>query len=276
MIKRADFDSIDKEVYDSVVELYDFLFKTCRQHIYILLLAEGEFKPELLDTNPDPYVIDNKTDIINDGHRLDFLMKFQQNAYKFPTGINQIEDDEFRFHIELMIYSHNWESRYFLKKLFKLATCASGGDYLWTVTVPDWTKHEFIRNEIRDVFKKKKLSIAETITKGYHSSVRNAFAHSEYRFDDYHHRIDLLNFKGDTSWELKSISYDDWSKRYLYSVFLTYHLHNVSYEKCDSLSSDFGQDTFLIVKPFNEGKSFRCEPIKVQKIGTDRISFHHI
>ena len=86
-------------------------------------------------------------------------------------------------------------------------------------------KHDFIRNEIRNVFKNSNLDLHKVITKGFHTSLRNAFAHSDYYFQFDNPEIYLTNYGG-ANWEIQSISFDEWTIRFCYSFLLSYTFLN--------------------------------------------------
>ncbi len=66
------------------------------------------------------------------------------------------------------------------------------------------SKHDFIRCHIRQIFKDLNFDIWKVIKEGFHTSLRNAFAHSEYSFDtmNNHNRINLYNYGG-ANWNYK-------------------------------------------------------------------------
>ena len=82
-----------------------------------------------------------------------------------------------------MIYSHIWESKPFLKSLYRLGHGLKGENYHWKLTVPTKIKHLFITANIRDIFSESNSKLADIIQLSYHSSLRNAFAHSDYYFE---------------------------------------------------------------------------------------------
>lgn len=106
------------------------------------------------------------------------------NSICFPAGKTQSEDHPFWLQLEKMIYSHVWESNKFLKQLYRLEEVAEGKRYSWIVEIPESSKHIFIRTTIRDGFRKKGLKIAEIMQKGFHTSLRNSFLHSEYEIEE--------------------------------------------------------------------------------------------
>lgn len=193
MITRADFAQIDKEVIESLEEAFDYLKTNCVDHNYILFLADGEYKQQYENSylKLNPFTIDNREDRYKDQSRLNFFIQFMKSSYSFPTSVNQTDDNEFRLTMELMIYTHIWESKPFLKQLYRLASLTVGKPYQWEVVVPEKSKHKYIREEIRDNLKSKKLKLETVISKGFLTSLRNAFAHSEYQFDDNNKMIHL-------------------------------------------------------------------------------------
>lgn len=256
MITKQDFILINKEVLYSVEEAFKFLKNNCVDHNYILYLADAEYKEQFKSPHSklNPYAIDNGEEKYKDESRINFFINFMQTFYSFRKNQNETIDNESKITVELMIYTHIWESKRFLKQLFRLASLASGKSYEWNVVVPEMHKHIYIREDIRNVLKSNSLRIATTISKGFHTSLRNAFAHSEYYLDSRHKYIHLDTYKGG-AWDMSEISYDEWTKRFLYTALLSYHFLNVKFVKRKSLPVDFGKDEFLIIHPSNERKS---------------------
>lgn len=251
MIKRQRFAEIDKEVKDCIQQTLNNL-KAKSPENYVLFLADGEYKKEYdnLQTTFSPFVIDNRIDRYKDHTRLTFLFNFLTTFYKFPTSQNSTDDNEQRIHMELMSYSHIWESKPFLKKLHRLSHLDNNEDYNWSVIVPDMGKHDFIRKGIRETLEANNNPLAMVIKKGFHTSLRNAFAHSDYSFDTMNgnKRIYLDNYTGQ-AWELQEISFDDWSERFVYSSLLSFHLLDLTHKNRIALVTDFGTDTFTIKHP---------------------------
>ena len=75
----------------------------------------------------------------------------------------------------MMIYSHLWESVYFLKSLYRLTNILTGKGYKWNVTIPEYKRHNFIVDEIINPLKQKDSKLGAIIEKGYCSIIRNAF-----------------------------------------------------------------------------------------------------
>lgn len=255
MITRQEFANIDKEVKDCIQRTLDNIRANSVDN-YVLFLADGEYKKEYTDPRLkiSPFVIDDRMDKYKDETRLTFLSNFLTTFYSFPASQNNTDDNEQRLHMELMIYSHIWESKPFLKKLHRLAHLDNNEEYNWNVIVPDMGKHDFIRNDIRKTFETNHNPLAELVKKGFHTSLRNAFAHSDYSFDsmDNVRRIWLENYSGE-AWELREILFDNWSARFVYSALLSFYLLDLTHKNRINLIKDFGTDTFNIKHPSKSG-----------------------
>lgn len=235
MIRKNEFRKIKIEVQNAVNEAFDFAQKNEKNlNDYILFLANGHFMESLVETKRNPYTIDYKGDEMNDELRLNVLLEYIRHSYNFNAENTQ--DSQFSLSIELMIYTHMWESKPYLKILKKLSDLCDKQNYDWNVEVPDMGKHKFILDIVRAAFKKHNLKIHEIITKGFHTSLRNAFAHSEYVFSINDPKFHLLNYKGGT-WELKEISFDDWTKRFCYTFLLGYHIQEKIHTEKEKLIS---------------------------------------
>jgi len=275
MILRTEFAAIDTEVKNAVETTLDNL-RAANQNNYLLLLADAEFKPEYASpaSQLNPHIIENKMDWYRDESRIRFLADFLSTFYAFPNTQVQTDDNPQRMHMELMIYTHTWESKSFLKKLYRLAHLVNNEDYAWTVNIPDMGKHDFIRNDIRQIFQNNTNHLSEVIRNGFHTSLRNAFAHSEYFFDtmNQNRRIILDNYNG-AAWELDQISFDDWSKRFVYSALLSYYLFSISHAKRQSLIADLGTDIYPINLP---GKNGGLSVVNIRyRPQHDAFNFHH-
>jgi hypothetical protein len=147
------------------------------------------------------------------------MIDYLKSVYSFSA--ENTVDSKTSLTIELMIYTHLWESKTFLRQLKKLVNLCTSESYDWDVQVPDHTKHTFIRQQLRDKLVSAGLNLGAVITKGYHSSLRNAFAHSEFSFDFTKPLFHLTNYSGE-EWEMKQITFDDWTIRFCYSFLLSY------------------------------------------------------
>ena len=275
MITRQEFANIDKEIKEAIQTTLDSL-KTTNSPNYFVFLADGEYFHIFENTvqNLNPFVIDNRMDRFKDETRLTFLSNFLTTFYSFPNDQEATDDNEQRIHMELMIYSHIWESKPFLKKLHRLAHISNGEEYNWKISVPDMGKHDFIRNDIRKTFEDIGNPIGQIIKNGFHTSLRNAFAHSDYSFDTMNNnkRIWLDNYNGE-NWELQDIIFDNWSKHFVYSALLSYHLLRVTHTYRTNLITDFGTNKLAIRHPSKSGQTIDVNIIYRQE--HDSFSFEN-
>lgn len=256
MIDRRTFSDIDIEIKKSINEILEKL-KDKNINDYVLFLADGEYVNDYENSSSQlsPYCIDYRIDGYKDRTRLEFLSEFMSKYYSFKNALQSTDDSEYRMNLELMVYTHIWESKPFLKKLNRIAHLLNNEQYDWKIQIPDLSKHDFIRRHIRQVFKDLGFDIWKVIKNGFHTSLRNAFAHSEYSFDtmNNHDRINLYNYGG-ANWELKIISFDDWSIRFVYSAILSYHFLTIAYERRINIIAELGTDTFQIKHPKKNGE----------------------
>jgi len=273
MINRSTFSDIDIEIKKSINEILDKL-KENNINDYVLFLADGEYVGDYESSSPQlsPYCIDYRIDGYKDQTRLEFLSEFMSQYYSFKDGLQSTDDNQYRMNLELMVYTHIWESKPFLKKLYRIAHLLNGEEYDWKIQIPDMGKHDFIRCHIRQIFKDLGFDIWKVIKNGFHTSLRNAFAHSEYSFDtmNNHNRINLYNYGG-ANWELETISFDDWSNRFVYSSILSFHFLEIIYERRTNIIRELGTDTFQIKHPKKNGE-LRLVEIKYRENG-DGFSF---
>lgn len=251
MISRSEFIAIEAEIKEAIDKTLNEL-RAINQADYVLFLADGEYykEHEYNDSGLNPHVIGNMMDKYKDSSRFKFLAQFLNAAYSFTDTKDSTDDNEYMIHLELMVYTHIWEAKPFLKKLYRLAHLWNGEQYAWDVSIPDTSKHDFIRTKIRGIFEDKKSPLFQVIKNGFHTSLRNAFAHSEYHFDTMNgrRRIILDNYKG-AQWEMKEISFDDWSRRFVYSTLLSYYLFDLTNKHSINIIESTGTDRFLIKLP---------------------------
>jgi hypothetical protein len=253
MITYNDFKVIDEEVKASVVEAFDYL--KYKSMYYVLFLANGDYRLqyEYSHLRLNPYIIDNREDRYRDKDRAEFYIEFMRELYSFPDGRPTV-DDVRTLHLELMIYTHIWEAKAFLKLLYRLSLLMTSKLYPWDVSVPNDGKHELIRVSLRDVFKSKGLMLSNIITKGFQTSLRNAFAHSEYSFNTSSSKI-MLYGNGKERWQLPEVTFDEWSQRFCYTVLFAYHFNNEFFLRRKSLITDYGTDKFVIMLPMSKNVS---------------------
>ena len=234
MIKRLRFRQIKLEVEQAVNEAFEQAKANQTNDDFYLFLCIAQYVESFKTSGKNPHVIDYRLDGRQDELRLSTLIEYINHYYSFD-GANTV-DSGFSLTLELMIYTHMWESKPLLKQLKRLVDLTESNRYNWDIQVPDMSKHGFIREEIRDKLKGQNLKLHEVISKGYHSQLRNAFAHSDYFISLEETNIVLLNYN-EPSWQIPSITLDDWTERFCYTFLLSFYLHNKFQEEKSALSS---------------------------------------
>lgn len=168
---------------------------------------------------------------IDDYPRVGFLINYLQTGDESLIQPSWKQDEidthkKYTVNLELMIYTHLWEAERSLRMLRQLANIVSGNAYDWNIEIPWMSKHDFIRNQIKQVFLDHKLDVGNVIQESYNSQLRNAFAHVNYSFHETNF-IKLNNYTG-KSWELEAVSFDDWEDRFLKSALLHYEVLHLS------------------------------------------------
>lgn len=231
MIKIKDFRRIESEVKNAIHEVFEYAQENEKdENDYFLFLCNATYVDMNFSEDYSPYVIDYRMDDINDSHRRGFLTTYLQSQYNFNNF--NTSDSRDSLTIEMMLYSHIWESTTFLKQLSKLLDLCETRGYNWKTEVPnaqnEQSKQKYIRETLRNGFQNHKLKLGEIIKEGYQSQLRNAFAHSDYSFNET--KILLHNYKPN-GYQVKDITIDEWTERFCYSVLLNFHLLNKIYEE---------------------------------------------
>lgn len=245
MIRQSRITELKDEVEEAVSQLFEHIKKIDKKNDFIALLANGHKNNKILKGFA-PYIIGPGEEGIMDYDRVDFFHFYTQ--LPFENQYNETDDRnlkeqiiKYSLHLELMIYTHFWEAIPVLKLLQQLCNL-SEANYDWNIEVPLMGKHNFIR-ETRDKFKNLDLKIHSIITKGFHSQIRNAFAHSQYSFSD--DTIFLGNYDPSEKWQIQSITILDWEDRFLYTVLLFSSIIKV----LDSQKENIKDDLFTIHVP---------------------------
>ncbi len=250
MITVEKYTEITKEVINLIENaLYQLFIK--KPEDYVLFMASGEYNNQIAQNktlNLSPYTISgHNLDNYFDYSRLKFLCDFLNKHYSFMDG-KELIDDEYRMNIEFLVYTHIWEARPFLKKLFRLANLLCGEEYDWKIKVPEYGKSKFINDKISKPFNNSKCLLGNIIANNYNSDLRNAIAHSDYQIDEKSKKIEYRSKKA-----LRSTSFDDWSIHFAYSVSLSYYFTHIVNERRKRIIQDWGKNYFTIKMPFSDG-----------------------
>lgn len=212
--------SIREEIIEAINEAFNTMAKN--DYIsYILFIGRADMISGLKQHVGTDCVIDYHGDTIYDQTRSHFYLRYLRRnyskdgfAYDGDAGIDDM-------HIELMIYSHLWDSSDFIKSLMRMASIVSGSGYIWQPQI-DWQhKDVFMDKWIISPLKASGLKIGDLVEKYYDPSVRNAFAHSLYFIDEDQRRITVRPRKG-----TKTLTFDEFQSLFLHSVILMNLMEN--------------------------------------------------
>ncbi|TPN82954.1 hypothetical protein [Aquimarina algicola] len=249
MIRKEKFWKIKSEIDTAIEEAFEYAKNHEKnENDFILFLGNAEYKKSYENKNVSPYFIDDRENFYKDDERLKFLNGYIARKYNFTVGKLSVPEV---ITLELMVYTHTWESKPYLRLLKKLANLCEGLDYDWDVKIPDYKKYEYIQEGIGSVFANQGLKIADIIAEGYHSSLRNAFAHSEYVFNSNHSELILTNYKGN-NWEIENINYHDWSLKFWYSALLCQSFNRIFKEQRTDLA--YGQQKYACKLKSKDGQ----------------------
>jgi len=218
-----------KEIEDKIQQaIEDAYLYICNKDFnsFILYIIRADVDPTQEGYLPSIYVVDNPLDYYNDETRENFYLRYMKRNY-IKDGFNyQGENGLDDLTIEMMIYSHLWDSDYFIKSLFRIASIVKEEGYLWDAKNPNENKWEKIQNEVIKPLKSAGLKLGEIIEFAYSSDIRNAFAHSNYNVYPGNRQIYLRTKRCS-----KTISFDDFQIKFIYSVILM-HLMKNNLESC--------------------------------------------
>ena len=213
--------TIQNEIFEAIDEAFNAMAQI-DYNSYVLFLGRADMIPGLKQHQGTDCVIDYNLDKFYDETRAQFYIRYLRRnydkdgfAYKGDSGIDDM-------HIELMIYSHLWDSSDFIKSLIRIASVVSGKGYIWQVGI-DWKdKDKFMARNIIEPLQEHGLKLGNLVGRYYDSSVRNAFAHSLYYIDAEQRSITVRPRKG-----MKTLTFDEFQSLFLYSVILMNKMENV-------------------------------------------------
>lgn len=212
--------SIREKVLDAIDEAFKFIAEN--DYIsFILFIGRADYISGLKPFYGTDYVIDYQLDSIYDETRSEFYIRYLNRNYSRDGFSYEGDEGIDDMHIELMIYSHLWDSSYFIKSLMRMASIVCGNGYLWEAEI-DWMhKDVFMQKKIIQPLIASGLKLGNIIERFYDPSVRNAFAHSLYTVDPELRTLTVRPRKG-----IKSISFEDFQSMFLHSVLLMNKMEN--------------------------------------------------
>ena len=252
--KRSDvmtferFKEIDKRVLEAIgLTLDKVRLKSFSD--FALLLASGDYYEVLYTHTNDmsPYVIEDPTDELIDDTRQSFLNSFlRKYINRIKDGVEMYDQElEYEINIQLMVYTHVWESHWFLKQLERIAAILTGKGYVWKSSVMTTPKSSFIREHIIQRLDGKS-DLLDIIKRCYSDTLRNDFAHSSYYIDMgdraiKSHKHGLL--------EENVITFSEWEKMFVNTILLSVDLNNMLFETKQNFVALFGDGPIVCKWP---------------------------
>ena len=243
---RKRFDEIRTEVLETIGYTLDMV-RMKSYSDFVLLLARGDYYEVLLTHTKDlsSYVIEDPTDELIDDTRLSFLDSFLKKYLCSMEGEVDDQELEYEINIQLMVYSHVWESHLFLKQLERIASILNGKGYVWKSSVGTTHKGSFIKSHIIEKLEGKSR-LCDLIKRCYSDDLRNDFAHSSYYIDMgdreiKSHKHGLL--------EENVIPFSEWEEMFAYTILLSVELNNFLYDVKHRFVELFGDDPIICKWP---------------------------
>lgn len=244
-------DEIECEVGTLVDDLINAVgIKSFQDYVLLIIHADyDDFHVEHKSSlNLSPYVIEDPRDDYMDRTRQRLLIPYI-NGYRgrLRKGICVDNDaNEMEMNIQLMMYSHVWESHLFLKELERIALILEGKGYKWITSVSCTSKSNFIKQNVIQRLEKTNFPIADFIKSCYDENLRNDFAHSTYNIDFDHGVIRSYQdgFMGNGA-----ISFLDFEEKFVKSVLLSYYISTCIRFHEDSFIETYGDSPVLVKRP---------------------------
>ena len=214
-----------KELSSEVVDAIDEAINALSQKDYnafILFIGRADVDSHVKQITGTECVIDYQLDRYHDETREAFYVRYMNRNYCKDgfdySGYSGIDD----LSIEMMIYTHLWDSMYFLKSIYRIAFALSGNGYAWNAKIPEHGKYSFLKNKVIAPLLTGGFKLGEVLEKGYKSSIRNAFAHALYTVDVSSRKIYLRP----TSSPHETLTFEEFQRCFLYSTLLMNRLQN--------------------------------------------------
>ncbi len=235
MIRSKILRKLSPEIENAVSEIFELSKKNEKKlNDFILLLANG-LKMKGIGINISPYTVGRGMEGIIDSTRFEFFSQYMNTPFENQYNSQKSKESKKQTHfltiyLELMIYSHLWESIPFLKKLKNLTNLVNSIEYDWDIKIPFHGKSKFIEDSIIKILENNNLEIAKLLRKCYDRNLRNAFAHSEYYI--LNKNIFYYEFNKNQKVQ-KKISFSEFEEKFLITALLDNFIYKkiIDYKK---------------------------------------------
>lgn len=223
-----------------VVELIEYMFqqmKTKDYKSYALFLASA-YKNELYLRIPPhvPFATEYGYEQYIDETRNSFLseyLKGYEERLRHPDKIS-CYSVSYDINLQMMIYTHIWESKLFLKRMDRIANILANNGYIWDIAFVcknrsgrevEIKKGQLIKNTILPLLKKSDVRLYDFLSSCYDSNLRNSFAHSMFMIDENSNEINTI--EGAFDGFDKSIDFEQWEVLFIKIALFNFHLSHV-------------------------------------------------
>lgn len=259
-----------EEIFDEVIDLIENLLVDLRNDYfteYVLLIARAEYNKNIDDINCDliPYDFYNRQIFAKEITREKFMVDYT-NRYKqrLLDGVHIGDDEvEYDINIQLMIYSHVWESQLLLKILRRITTIVNDKGYEWRVSFVKnndkyLPKYKFIEEYILEPLKDRKRDLYDFIVKTYDNKIRNVFSHADYRINTQTKTI--ITFATEGYGYREQVTFDEWEGKFLRSILFSYYLQKIIFNRLQNYIVDESEKPVTINIPSrdNPEKMMEC------------------
>jgi len=206
-VTAEELNKLEADASAAIVELLDKIAATSLE----------EYIAFIFDIAPDD---NNQLFIPTDSPeqtRLKFSDLFLHDTYLTPAANNWFPE-MVRLQLEMLIYCHIWESKVFLKQLRTGIEIIEQRTVNRSYSFPD--DRRTFTDDLIIRYKAAHLIIGDQVEFAFHTSLRNAFAHSDY--DIYQGQIYLDTYKDET-WDMRSIDFRGWTLKFLMSALLDHY-----------------------------------------------------
>lgn len=195
--------------------------------------------------------------------------------------------NEFNINVQLMMYTHLWESHQVLKILVRLASILAGKEYIYDFTdifqvlnregkVVDVPKKNIIEQRIIEPLEHHNKDLGDLINGCYNNRLRNDFAHGSFYIDCQSGSIVSIESESyESSYE---VSFGEWDEIFFHAIMLSYYLTKILYDRRNNFIKDNPDKKYIAIeRPLmsDKSKKQRCFifPEEVDDNGHKCVSF---
>lgn len=228
----AEYKILRKEVLETIEYIFCQMKKRDFKS-YALFLASA-YKDDLYRRIPPhvpfatEYVFDQYIDETRNSFMSEYLMSFV-DYLRNPNSL-MFFSQSYNINLQLMIYTHIWESKLFLKRMVRMANILAGNGYVWDIPFVhknrndqeiDIKKGQLISNTILSLLRKSDDRVYQFLNSLYDSNLRNSFAHSMYMIDENEKKIKTI--ENAFNCFDKSIGFGQWEDNFVKIALFSYH-----------------------------------------------------